>query len=93
MINFETNTFDFSAYFDPVSKVSILLPSLVVSVSFHLQVSKTSIKKFQETPIYFECLEISVTGGLVFLAALFTGLSWRNIHQLKEELFARSMIR
>ena len=29
----------------------------------------------------------------MFLAALFTGLSWRNIHQLKQELFARSMIR
>ena len=27
------------------------------------------------------------------MAALFTGLSWRNIHHLKEELFARAMIR
>ena len=34
-----------------------------------------------------------MNGGLVLMAALFTGMSWRNIHELKDELLARSMIR
>ena len=59
LINFETNTLDFSAYFDPVSKVSILLPSVVVSLSFHLQVSEMSITNgVQRNPIYTNELSI-----------------------------------
>ena len=52
LMPFETETLNFSAYFDPVSKVSILLPSLAASFSFHLQViNLTKIIKITETPI------------------------------------------
>ena len=55
LINFDTNTLDFSAYFDPVSKVSVLLPSVVVSMSFHLQVCpEESSKKSQLS--FNECI-------------------------------------
>ena len=36
--DFETNQFAMRAFFDPVAKVSILLPSVAASISFHIQV-------------------------------------------------------
>ena len=38
LYNFETGEFEFQSFFDPVTKVSILLPSVTVSTSFHFQV-------------------------------------------------------
>ena len=40
LYNFETGEFEFQSFFDPVAKVSILLPSVTVSTSFHLQVKQ-----------------------------------------------------
>ena len=38
LYNFESGEFELHSFFDPVSKVSILLPSVTVSTSFHIQV-------------------------------------------------------
>ena len=46
--DFETNQFVFRAFFDPVAKVSILLPSVAASISFHIQVFIGQIRIIKE---------------------------------------------
>ena len=50
--DFETNQFVFRAFFDPVAKVSILLPSVAASISFHIQVFIGQIRIIKEV-LYF----------------------------------------
>ena len=45
LYNFESGEFELHSFFDPVSKVSILLPSVTVSTSFHFQVLNNSYTK------------------------------------------------
>ena len=41
LFNFEQGTLEMTAFFDPVSKVSILLPDATASATFHIQVFRT----------------------------------------------------
>ena len=50
--DFETNQFVLRAFFDPVAKVSILLPSVAASISFHIQVLIGQIRIIKEV-LYF----------------------------------------
>ena len=90
LYNFESGEFELHSFFDPVSKVSILLPSVTVSTSFHFQVT-IILKYLLITPPLTD--QVWITSIFIVISVIFTVLAWKNIRQMKQELLERQMIR